>query len=128
MRRFSAHYIAFSVQNIRKLHYIELYDQMQLKNISPLTNEIAYTSFYNGVLLVVNTTIFSSSQELNAICENFLKQSPSATLSEFIEHLQLEEITEGDLVAIYHLDGIDLLSTKLRANNSCSNCHIQRLC
>ena len=128
MKRLSAHYIAFPVQKIHKLHYIELDDQMQLKSINPLTNEIAGTSFYNGVLLVVNAASFPPHKEFNSIWESFCTQFPEAAFSEFMEYLQLEEITEGDRVTIYHLDGIDLLSPKLRANNSCGNCHIQRLC
>ena len=128
MRRFSAHYIALPISNIHKLHYIELDDQMQFKSINPLTNEIADTSFYNGALLVVNTTAFSSYKELSTICECFLEQFPEATLSEFMDHLRLDEIIDSASVAVYHLDRIDLLSTKFRANDSRSNSHIQRLC
>ena len=128
MRRFSAHYILLPVSNIYKLHYIELDERMLLKSINPLENEVANTSFYNGVLLVANTTTFSSPQEVNAICEGFQRQFPEATLSEFIAHLQLDEITEDTPVAIYHLDRIDLLSAKFRTNNSSGNCYIQRLC
>ena len=128
MRRFSAHYIVFPVRNIHKLHYIELDDQAHLKSINPLTNEIANTLFYNGVLLIANATDIFSSKELGITMEIFFEQFPEATLSEFMEYLQLSEVKEGSLVAVYHLDGIDLLSAKLRANNSGSNCHIQRLC
>jgi hypothetical protein len=42
--------------------------------------------------------------------------------------LPLKEIAKRSPVDLYHLDGIDLLPSKFRTDNSRCHSHIQRLC
>jgi hypothetical protein len=128
MIRFAAHYVVLPVNNINKLSYIELDEDKRFRYIHPLISEVEDTAFYNGVLLVVDSIAFSSSDELSLLCNRFFRETPDATLSDFLKTRHLNEVAEGTPVHVYLLEGINLLSAELRTNNGCSHCHIQRLC
>jgi hypothetical protein len=127
MKRFAAHYIFLPTNRLYKLYRIDLGENRQLEALYPLEQETASTVFLNGVILAVNENTFRSDDELYLIMENCLRRYPGITLFELLERLILKEITVGNPVNLYHLDGIDLLTAKFRADNTCRDCHIQRI-
>ncbi|MDR0505954.1 MAG: hypothetical protein LBH32_03930 [Dysgonamonadaceae bacterium] len=126
MKSFAAHYIYLPVCKIYKLHLITIDDSNRLKTICPLEKETAGIAFFNGVIIVLNKNDYSTANELINILNG--KYYPEVSIFELLARLPLKEICLGSSVALYHLDGIDLSSAKFRADNSRSNCHIQRLC
>ncbi|MDR1436627.1 MAG: hypothetical protein LBI65_00770 [Candidatus Symbiothrix sp.] len=128
MKRFAAHYIFLPLQDPYKLHSIELNGDRQITQISPLVKETAGTFFCNGVILAVNAGAFSSSEELLRAWENILCQHPGKQVPELFKYLPVKEIPEKSPVDLYHLDGISLLPSKFRTDNSRCRCRVQRLC
>jgi hypothetical protein len=128
MIRFASHYLFLPVNNLYKLHWIELSEGRHFRKLNPLENEIASIIFLSGIIIIVKENTFSSANELLNIIEDSLKQFPEVGFFELLRQMQLEKITVGERVNLYHLDGIDLLSTEFRTDN-CRSCrHIQRLC
>lgn len=52
MKRYAAHYILIQPYCLLKQHYIELDANDCILKIAPLTEEIAGTVFYDGILIV----------------------------------------------------------------------------
>lgn len=127
MKRFAAHYIFLPANHLYKLHLIESGENRHIKALCPLRQEIAATEFLNGVILAVNENTFRSDNELLLIMEDCLHQYPGITFFELLERLALKEINYGSPVSLYHLDGIDLLTAKFRAGNSCRDCSVRRI-
>jgi hypothetical protein len=127
-KRLAAHSVYWGSADVFKLHYIELDENQLITCIEPLENEIASTSFYNGILFVFPTGTFASVAELKERIQNIRQQFSSISVSELFQKLQTEEIKRGEPVQIFHLDGIDLLSAKFRTSDGCGDCYIQRLC
>jgi hypothetical protein len=105
MKRFAAHSIFLPPDRFYQLHYVELDDSNHIQKIAPLELEIAQTSFYNGVIVVLNDEI-----------------PPN------IKDLEVAFLNPDEPVKLYHLSGINLLPSELSAGNSGGDCHIQRLC
>lgn len=63
MKRFAAHRIFISPQEVYSLHYVELDDQSYLKGIYPLEKEVAGTAFYNGTLFLSNEREFNPEKQ-----------------------------------------------------------------
>jgi hypothetical protein len=128
MKRFAAHYLFLPGDKRYKLHSVELDEANCLTEINPLDKEIAATSFFNGIVLIVNKHTFSSPADLVALLEDTLQQFPGTPALEWMEHLPLKTVNKECPVELYHLDGIDFLPTKFRTDNGGRHCHVQRLC
>lgn len=109
MRRIAAHYIWCG--RVYRMHYIELDDNGLLRGIYPLEEEIAGTSFYDGVLVPV----LSSEPAIGF--RRAVDSWPALT----------EKVTPGCPVRIYRLSGIPLASAKLGADHGGGDGHIERL-
>jgi hypothetical protein len=105
MKRFAAHFIFLPPGKYCQLHYIELDDGNQVQRIAPLESEIAQTSFFNDVIVVLNDDIPLNIHDLKSVSVDIEKP-----------------------VKLYHLSGINFLPSEFCAGNSGSDCHIQRLC
>lgn len=57
MKRYAAHYVIVPPDRVLKQHYVELDDEDNLKEVAPLTEEIAGTVFYNGILVLSSKKI-----------------------------------------------------------------------
>lgn len=127
MRRIAAHYI-YSGRAYR-MHYLELDEESRLRGIYPLTEEIAGTAFYDGILVPL------PADERQPFGEAFLfslKGSPSLTCKEAVfEALAGHGITEGACpgvpVRVFLINGISLAASELGADNGGGNGHVQRL-
>jgi len=128
VKRFAAHFIFLPGDKRYDLHSVEIDDTNRLCGISPLDKEIAATSFFNGILFLVNKNTFLSSDDLLKLLENSLQQSPETSPLTLIGLLPLKALNKENPVELYHLEGIELLPAKFGANNSCCHRHVQRLC
>jgi hypothetical protein len=128
MKRFAAHYLFLPGDKRYKLHSVELDETNRLTEINLLDKEIAATSFFNGIVLIVNKHTFSSPTDLAELLEDTLQQFPETPALEWMERLPLKPINKEQPVELYHLGGIDFLPAKFRTDNGGRHCHVQRLC
>jgi hypothetical protein len=125
MKRFASHHLFFPPNKTFKLHYIELDDNNRFQGIFPLEKEIAQTSFYNGVLLPFKQEI--SPEHLLQILREKEQINPQKSIFQFLENQNFPEIRKNNVVFLYILGGIDLLTAKFGTSNSRGNSYIQRL-
>ena len=100
MKRFAAHHVFLSPDNIFKLHCVELDDDNRFQNIFPLTKEIASTSFYNGTLLLIRQADYS---------ENLIR---STSITDLIKSQHFTEIQKGEVAMVIVLDENNRLVVK----------------
>lgn len=108
MRRFAAHYIW--CKDVLPLHYIELTADGTLAGIFPLTEELAGTAFYDGVLILLPV---SSQPLLSSLFDAW--------------RILTSEVTAGTRVDVYRLSGLSAATAKLGTGDSGSHCYIERL-
>lgn len=127
MRRVAAHYIYCG--RMYRMHYLEVDDASRLQGIHPLTEEIAGTSFYNGILIPLPVV------EEYACREAFLfslEQPPAFGRKECVfEALAASRVTDGIHpgmpVRLFLLNGLSLAASELGTDNRSGNGYIQRL-
>ncbi len=121
MKRYASHYILLSPDKVLRQHFIEVDNSGKITCISPLTEEIAGTIFYNGI-------IFPSNMEnINAAILNTTTDHAEISLPQKLFKLGIVASREDFPVYIYHLDSINLSSPELSTNDRGRYCHIQRL-
>ncbi len=108
MRRLAAHYVWY--KDVLFLHYIELADDGTLAGVFPLTEELAGTAFYDGILIPVPADF---------------RPLPFALPEEW--RMFSGEVSVGSRVAVYRLSGLSAAAAKLGTSDSGSHCHIERL-
>ena len=119
--RISAHYILLSPRQVLKLHYIELDDRNNIVEVAPLTEEIAGTAFYDGIL-------FPSSEEIDKeALSKILKQKNDISVTEALFQSGLIASGNQQAVFIYQLTGVNLSASEFGTSDCGSHCHIQRL-
>lgn len=127
MKRFASHYILFENQKIFRQHVIELDDQGCISGIFPLTEEIAATSFFNGILFPVSQDRNLQPEDIRKHLSQHLQSGDINSIYECLSQSGIICSSIEKPVVIFHLDGINLLSPELSTGNGCSNCYIQRL-
>jgi len=119
--RISAHYILLSPRQVLKLHYIELDESNNIVKVAPLTEEIAGTAFYDGIL-------FPSNEEIDTeTLHKILKQKNEMPVTEALFQSDLIASDNRQAVFIYQLTGVNLSAAKFGTSDCGSHCHIQRL-
>ena len=108
MRRIAAHYVWY--KQVLRLHYVELDDEGRFRGVFPLTEEIAGTEFYDGVLIPVPASLFDADYSLLANGWQGLTG----------------ELSLGDAALVYRLSGLSLAAAKLGTDDSGGNGHVQR--
>lgn len=108
MRRFSAHFIWLGRQ-VYPMHYLELDDLGRFVGVHPLSEEIAHTSFFNGVLIPLPESLANEAdhwiRQWQQIPEKLIKEEP---------------------LRLYNLENVDLPAAKLGTDNSGRYRYIQR--
>ncbi len=127
MKRYAAHYIYLGQSLILKQHFIELDEKNCITACLPLHSEIAGTEFHNGILFPIAQGLSISPKKIKEDLLLAWKESPEASVFELLNQLQIIGSRENRPVCMYHLDGIDLLTAKLRTGNGSGDCYIQRL-
>ncbi len=108
MRRLAAHYVWFT--DVLLLHYIELADDGSLSGIFLLTEELAGTAFYDGVLIPLPAGY---------------RPSPASLVADW--RRMTGELTPGSRVDVWRLSGLSAAAAKLGTGEGGSHCHIERL-
>jgi|GEM_PF-2385137 len=126
MKRYAAHYIILSPDEIYKQHYIELNHDRVIVEVAPLTEEISDTAFYNGILLpVFSDSVFS--REFPGIMSDYFLTYPQKNIIDLLKSLSIKVSVGEASVILFQLDCIQLLPSEFGTNNSGSHCHVQRL-
>ena len=122
MKRYAAHYILVQPNCVLKQHYIELNDNNCILKVAPLTEEIAGTAFYDGIIFP------SSLEQINQpMLVELQIQKNYNSFTEVLFNSGIIASEHDSPVFIYQLRGIDLSSPEFGASDCCSHCHIQRL-
>lgn len=108
MRRIAAHYIY--CHQIYRMHYLELDDDGLFQGIFPLTEEIAGTAFYDGILIPLPSDIESGYPFIWKEWQVLTKA-----------------VVPGVWVGIFRLGGIPFATAKLGTYDSSCNGYIERL-
>jgi|GEM_PF-1620268 hypothetical protein len=106
MRRIAAHYIF--KEDLLHLHYIEIDDHNNFVGVFPLSEEIAGTEFYDGVVFPSHST------DLDIDSLDSLKKSGVA-----------DNIKKGNVIDVYQLREGLCSSTKLTTNKRSCNSNIK---
>lgn len=127
MRRIAAHYIYCG--RVYRMHYLELDEENRLRGMYPLTEEIAGTAFYDGILIPLPVNGKQAADEAFLFS---LKGNLSFTGKESVfEVLAARGIADGACpgvpVRVFLLNGISLTASELCADNSRGNGYVQRL-
>lgn len=107
MRRIASHYIYW--QKWHRLHYVELDDAGCLVGVFPLEQEIAFTEFYDGALILVPSDDCPPSEVFD---KQWLKASNGVGVSSSVQVCLLTGITPATKLGTYHSSG---------------DCHVKRL-
>lgn len=123
MRRIAAHYVYW--KGVHQMSYLELGENDTFRGVFPLVEEIASTAFYDGILLPI--TEGSPKTVQSALCA-LQEVHDEATLFDLLALFTATRPVEpGCIVQVIRLSGITAPAAKLSTNNSCRNCHIERL-
>ncbi len=120
-KRYAAHYVLIQPDRILKQHYIELDHNNCMLKVAALTEEIAGTAFYDGILFPSLLEI--DSQKLNEI----IKEDKDVSLAELLFKSGIVASLNQKPVFIYQLTGVNLFAPEFGTSDCCSHCHIQRL-
>lgn len=132
MRRLASHFIYWG--GIRRMAYLELDEEDRFRGIYPLTEEIAGTAFYDGILIPLSADEFllSLEKQLFSLAGNPAFVSKEQVF-DFLAATGLTDLVKtGTPVAVYRLGGISLAgnlqaAAKFRANHGRCHSYIQRL-
>ena len=108
MRRIAAHFVWY--KQVHRMHYVELDDEGRFRGVFPLTEEIAGTEFYDGVLIPVPASFLNA--DFSLLANRWQAITGGLSL--------------GDAAVVYRLSGMSLAAAKLGADDRGGNGHIER--
>ncbi len=121
MRRIASHYILG--QKAYKIHFIELDERGFVKAISPLTEEIAGTAFFDGLIIPVSQ---SRQKQWENLWKEIQKENPIdyPSLFQTINRIELPLFSREESVRLFQIRMNPLTASELCTDHSRSNCHI----
>ncbi len=123
MSRWAAHFVIVG-ETIYRMHCLEMASSGDLQEIFPLTEEIAGTSFLDGVLLAVTASSVLTEKEISQL----LWRKKISEYSMLLSYLQQQSFVSpalGEKIRLFHIQLHPLTASELSTNNSRSNCHIE---
>lgn len=123
MSRWAAHFVIVG-ETIYRMHCLEIASSGDLQEIFPLTEEIAGTSFLDGVLLAVTASSVLTEKEISQL----LWRKKISEYSMLLSYLQQQSFVVpalGEMIRLFHIQLHPLTASELSTNNSRSNCHIE---
>lgn len=123
MSRWAAHFVIVG-ETIYRMHCLEIASSGDLQEIFPLTEEIAGTSFLDGVLLAVTASSVLTEKEISQL----LWRKKISEYSMLLSYLQQQSFVSpalGEKIRLFHIQLHPLTASELSTNNSRSNCHIE---
>ena len=123
MSRWAAHFVIVG-ETIYRMHCLEIASSGDLQEIFPLTEEIAGTSFLDGVLLAVTASSVLTEKEISQLLGR-KKISEYPMLLSYLQQQSFVAPTLGEKIRLFHIQLHPLTASELSTNNSRSNCHIE---
>ncbi len=123
MSRWAAHFVIVG-ETIYRMHCLEIASSGDLQEIFPLTEEIAGTSFLDGVLLAVTASSVLTEKEISQLLWR-KKISEYPMLLSYLQQQSFVAPTLGEKIRLFHIQLHPLTASELSTNNSRSNCHIE---
>lgn len=127
MRRVSSHYVYWN--GFLRLYYVELDNHGCLAGVYPLTDEIAGTEFYDGILfpvVKVGTELHTSAKKITCLWNKHF--TPIESTFDACRDLGLPRTAEvGEPVDLFLLSGLPLTATKFGTDDCGGDSYIQRL-
>lgn len=123
MSRWAAHFVIVG-ETIYRMHCLEIASSGDLQEIFPLTEEIAGTSFLDGVLLAVTASSVLTEKEISQLLWR-KKISEYPMLLSYLRQQSFVAPALGEKIRLFHIQLHPLTASELSTNNSRSNCHIE---
>lgn len=123
MSRWAAHFVIVG-ETIYRMHCLEIASSGDLQEIFPLTEEIAGTSFLDGVLLAVTASSVLTEKEIFQLLWR-KKISEYPMLLSYLQQQSFVAPALGEKIRLFHIQLHPLTASELSTNNSRSNCHIE---
>lgn len=123
MSRWAAHFVIVG-ETIYRMHCLEMASSGDLQEIFPLTEEIAGTSFLDGVLLAVTASSVLTEKEISQLLWR-KKISEYPMLLSYLRQQSFVAPALGEKIRLFHIQLHPLTASELSTNNSRSNCHIE---
>lgn len=123
MSRWAAHFVIVG-ETIYRMHCLEIASSGDLQEIFPLTEEIAGTSFLDGVLLAVTASSALTEKEISQLLWH-KKISEYPMLLSYLQQQSFVAPALGEKIRLFHIQLHPLTASELSTNNSRSNCHIE---
>ena len=123
MSRWAAHFVIVG-ETIYRMHCLEIASSGDLQEIFPLTEEIAGTSFLDGVLLAVTASSVLTEKEISQLLWR-KKISEYPMLLSYLQQQSFVAPALGEKIRLFHIQLHPLAASELSTNNSRSNCHIE---
>ncbi len=123
MSRWAAHFVIVG-ETIYRMHCLEMASSGDLQEIFPLTEEIAGTSFLDGVLLAVTVSSVLTEKEISQLLWR-KKISEYPMLLSYLQQQSFVAPALGEKIRLFHIQLHPLTASELSTNNSRSNCHIE---
>ena len=123
MSRWAAHFVIVG-ETIYRMHCLEIASSGDLQEIFPLTEEIAGTSFLDGVLLAVTASSVLTEKEISQLLWR-KKISEYPMLLSYLQQQSFVAPTLGEKIRLFHIQLHPLTASELSTNNSRRNCHIE---
>ncbi len=123
MSRWAAHFVIVG-ETIYRMHCLEMASSGDLQEIFPLTEEIAGTSFLDGVLLAVTASSVLTEKEISQLLWR-KKISEYPMLLSYLQQQSFVAPALGEKIRLFHIQLHPLTASELSTNNSRSNCHIE---
>lgn len=123
MSRWAAHFVIVG-ETIYRMNCLEMASSGDLQEIFPLTEEIAGTSFLDGVLLAVTASSVLTEKEISQLLWR-KKISEYPMLLSYLQQQSFVAPTLGEKIRLFHIQLHPLTASELSTNNSRSNRHIE---
>lgn len=123
MSRWAAHFVIVG-ETIYRMHCLEMASSGDLQEIFPLTEEIAGTSFLDGVLLAVTASSVLTEKEISQLLWR-KKISEYPMLLSYLQQQSFVAPTLGEKIRLFHIQLHPLTASELSTNDSRSNRHIE---
>lgn len=123
MSRWAAHFVIVG-ETIYRMHCLEMASSGDLQEIFPLTEEIAGTSFLDGVLLAVTASSVLTEKEISQLLWR-KKISEYPMLLSYLQQQSFVAPALGEKIRLFHIQLHPLTASELSTNNSRSNRHIE---
>lgn len=123
MSRWAAHFVIVG-ETIYRMHCLEMASSGDLQEIFPLTEEIAGTSFLDGVLLAVTASSVLTEKEISQLLWR-KKISEYPMLLSYLQQQSFVAPALGEKIRLFHIQLHPLTASELSTNDSRSNCHIE---